>query len=197
MKFKMALFKEDIWLLSDFDLVQGQLEEFQIQLKRLGKEIINDVEVQEQVQLTNVAVSDMLAVIEKWLDAQKAVVTLDQIFSHPFIAKTLVNDYKKLVDAKKIYKHNVSSKAVNAASLKHFFQDISLISESLERVISKTTLIQKGVEDFLETKRLAFPRFFFMTDKQFLEFIELTEQGLDFNKFINLLFPGAFKVFLD
>jgi hypothetical protein len=58
-------------------------------------------------------------------------------------------------------------------------------------------LIQKSLEDFLEAKRLAFPRFFFMTDKQFLEFIELAEQNIDFNKFINLLFPGVSKVFLD
>jgi hypothetical protein len=31
------------------------------------------------------------------------------------------------------------------------------------------------LEDYLEAKRLAFPRFFFMTDRQFLDFIELAE----------------------
>lgn len=37
--------------------------------------------------------------------------------------------------------------------------------EALENIISKNTLIQKSLEDFIEAKRLAFPRFFFMTDK--------------------------------
>jgi hypothetical protein len=57
--------------------------------------------------------------------------------------------------------------------------------------------VHKAVEDYIEAKRLAFPRFFFMTDKQFLDFIDLAEQNLDFNRYINLLFPGAAKVFLD
>jgi hypothetical protein len=36
-----------------------------------------------------------------------------------------------------------------------------------------------------------------MTDKQFLEFLELSEANLDFSKFISILFPGASKIFLD
>jgi len=70
-------------------------------------------------------------------------------------------------------------------------------NEILESVSNKGTLIQKAVEDYIEAKRLAFPRFFFMTDVQFLEFIELAENNKDFHSFINLLFPGVQSVVLD
>jgi hypothetical protein len=36
-----------------------------------------------------------------------------------------------------------------------------------------------------------------MTDKQFIDFLQLAEQNGDFNKYINILFPGAKQVFLD
>lgn len=55
------------------------------------------------------------------------------------------------------------------------------ISEALDKISTNGTLVQKSVEDYIEAKRLAFPRFFFMTDKQFLDFIDLAEQNLDFN----------------
>ena len=92
--------------------------------------------------------------------------------------------------------HSVSQKAVATPKVLHLFSD-SFVGESLERFTTKCTLLQKSIEDFIEAKRLAFPRFFFMTDKQFLEFVELAEKNYDFHKFINILFPGAAKVFLD
>jgi hypothetical protein len=50
-----------------------------------------------------------------------------------------------------------------------------VLTDTLDKLISKCTIIQKNVEDALEAKRLAFPRFFFMTDKQFLEFLDLSD----------------------
>lgn len=49
----------------------------------------------------------------------------------------------------------------------------------------------------MEQKRLAFPRFFFLTDAQFLEFLTLANSNQDFNDFISTLFPGAHKLYIN
>lgn len=49
----------------------------------------------------------------------------------------------------------------------------------------------------MESRRLAFPRFFFLSDLQFLDFLSLVHQKKDFNEFIPILFPGASSVFLS
>jgi len=49
----------------------------------------------------------------------------------------------------------------------------------------------------LEERRRAFPRFFFLTDSQFLEFLTLANSNQDFNEYINVLFQGAHKLFIN
>ena len=41
--------------------------------------------------------------------------------------------------------------------------------------------IQQAVDAFMESRRLAFPRFFFLSDLQFLDFLSLVHQKKDFN----------------
>lgn len=49
----------------------------------------------------------------------------------------------------------------------------------------------------MELRRRTFPRFFFLTDNQFLEFLTLANSNQDFNEYISALFPGAHKLFIN
>jgi len=66
-----------------------------------------------------------------------------------------------------------------------------------EKLIKYFSSLQQKVTEYLEQKRLAFPRFFFLTDAQFLEFLTLANSNQDFNDFISTLFPGAHKLFVN
>jgi len=46
-----------------------------------------------------------------------------------------------------------------------------------EKVLNELTRIKLEVEDYIEAKRLAFPRLFFLTERQFLEFVEQVESN--------------------
>ena len=52
-------------------------------------------------------------------------------------------------------------------------------------------------DSYFESRRILFPRFFFMTDAQFLHFLSLADSGQDFNAFIPLLFPGTSHFLFD
>ena len=69
--------------------------------------------------------------------------------------------------------------------------------EVFEKLIQHFSILQKKVHDYLEQRRRAFPRFFFLTDNQFLEFLTLANSNQDFNEYINVLFQGAHKLFIN
>lgn len=65
-----------------------------------------------------------------------------------------------------------------------------------ESLINFYSIVQKQVNGFLETKRLQFSRFYFLNDAQFLNLMMLVNSNQDFNLYINMLFPGACKLFV-
>ena len=63
--------------------------------------------------------------------------------------------------------------------------------ETLERLSNNFSLLQKNIEDFIETKRLAFPRLFFLNDTQFIDFLSKLKNQDNYDFYISQLFPGA------
>lgn len=60
--------------------------------------------------------------------------------------------------------------------------------EVFEKLIKHFSRLEKKIQEFLDERRKSFPRFYFLTDSQFLEFLTLANSNQDFNKYINVLF---------
>jgi hypothetical protein len=81
----------------------------------------------------------------------------------------LPKEYKQFQSNQKIFAEITNSIAnTNNKALYNLYTQ-SYKEETFERLINSFTLLQKNVEDSLEARRLAFPRFFFMNDKQFID----------------------------
>lgn len=100
-------------------------------------------------------------IIDNWLKVQAAWLYLEPIFSSDDIMKQIPTEGRlfKTVDATWI---DSMAQTAQDPALLSVVQRPNLL-ESLIDANAKLEVIQKGLSDYLETKRLAFPRFFFLS----------------------------------
>ena len=98
-------------------------------------------------------------IIDNWLKVQAAWLYLEPIFSSDDIMKQIPTEGRlfKTVDATWI---DSMAQTAQEPALLSVVRRPNLL-ESLIDANVKLEIIQKGLSDYLETKRLAFPRFFF------------------------------------
>ena len=111
--------------------------------------------------------------LDEWLTCQRGWMYLETIFSAPDIQRQLPVESKKFFAVDTFWKHlliktNDEPNAIKACTVNGLRDKFKDHNESLDR-------IQKSLEDYLETKRAAFPRFYFLANDELLEILAQTK----------------------
>ncbi|PIK48528.1 putative dynein heavy chain 10, axonemal isoform X3 [Apostichopus japonicus] len=126
-----------------------------------------------QVQTWEKSLSLIGEVLEVWLVVQRKWMYLESIFIGGDIRSQLPEEAKKFDAIDKLFKKIMQEthgnpKIKDACHAQNRLQDLEMISTGLEKC-------QKSLNDYLDSKRNAFPRFFFISDDELLSILGSSE----------------------
>ena len=168
---------------------------------------------QKQVQLQNMMTSKYIGyfleeistwqkrlsmvdqVIVSWFDVQRTWSHLESIFiGSDDIRRQLPIDSQRFddIDAefKKLMKEMAKTPNVIVAT------NVEGLAEQLEGLQGQLSLCEKALAEYLETKRLAFPRFYFASSNDLLDILSNGNQPIKVSKHLTKLFDSKAKLHL-
>ena len=179
-------------------------------LLRTSEELIETLE-ENQVQIQNMMTSKYISyfieeisawqkklsivdtVISLWFDVQRTWSHLESIFiGSEDIRRQLPVDSKRFDDIdeefKGLMKKNANTLNVVRAT------NVPGLAEKLEVIQSQLALCEKALAEYLETKRLAFPRFYFASSTDLLDILSNGNQPIKVAKHLTKLFDSMAKL---
>jgi len=108
-------------------------------------------------------------VLDEWLVFQKTWMYLENIFNAEDIQKQLPAESRQFMTVDKFWKEHMIRTKKNARALEICEQPLLL--GKFSQYNQQLDEIQKSLENYLETKRAAFPRFYFLSNDDLLEIL--------------------------
>ncbi|XP_069681261.1 dynein axonemal heavy chain 1-like [Periplaneta americana] len=147
-------------------------------------------------------------VLDAWAECQKQWMYLEPIFTSEDINRQLPVESKKYKTMernwRRIMKNAFDNPKVGMFSFNHETEWIVVqvmdvcpdrtLLESLKECNTYLEQIQKGLADYLETKRSVFPRFYFLSDDELLEILSQAKNPLAVQPHLRKCFENIQKV---
>ncbi|XP_050294811.1 dynein axonemal heavy chain 6 [Anthonomus grandis grandis] len=162
---------KDVFILGSLEDVQAVLDESNINITTIASSrhvgpIKNRVEEwQRNLDLFS-------HTLDEWMMCQQSWVYLEVIFSAPDIQRQLPNEAKLFTVVDKSWKEIMRRTAKMPLAMEAALQPGIL--EAFQRNNSLLEQIMKCLESYLETKRVAFPRFYFLSNDELLDILAQT-----------------------
>ena len=194
MEFFVKKYRDDsnAYILGGVDEIIAQLEDSQMSLQSmLGSRYIEGV--REEVETWNRKLGVLADTIDEWLTCQSNWMYLETIFSAEDIQRQLPDESSKFfaIDRKwkDLMQRTYSSPRVldAVADGDHVLQMLTHCNEQLDQ-------IQKGLEDYLETKRAAFARFYFLSNDELLAILSDTRNAQAVQPHLNKCFDNIISL---
>jgi dynein heavy chain, axonemal len=111
--------------------------------------------------------------IDEWLAVQRSWLYLQPIFDSEDIKKQLPTESKRFANVNKTWRTTMRNAQKNPKAIE-FCDSVKLYDQFVEGN-KFLDLVQKGLSDYLETKRAGFSRFYFLSNDELLEILSETK----------------------
>ncbi|XP_053375273.1 dynein axonemal heavy chain 6-like isoform X4 [Mercenaria mercenaria] len=158
----------DTFIIAGADDIMTQLEDSQVTIGTIrGSRYVGPIKA--QVEEWERKLNIFAKTLEEWMACQRNWLYLEQIFSTPDIQKQLKPEYQMFSQVDKSWKDIMRQvqdrpNAMKCATQTGMLETLQSCNASLEK-------IQKCLEEYLDSKRLSFPRFYFLSNDELLEIL--------------------------
>eukprot|EP00002_Diphylleia_rotans_P013198 TRINITY_DN2570_c0_g2_i4.p1 TRINITY_DN2570_c0_g2~~TRINITY_DN2570_c0_g2_i4.p1 ORF type:complete len:2678 (-),score=502.92 TRINITY_DN2570_c0_g2_i4:4443-12476(-) len=159
---------KDVYILSSVDEITSQLEDHLVTLQTMfASRYITGI--RDDVELWERKLSVISETLEEWIQCQVNWLYLETVFGQGDIQHQLPKESAQFKDVDRIwkdfmYKTHENPKVIEIASVHGALEMFQNCNKVLEEV-------EKSLEDYLETKRTLFPRFYFLSNDELIEIL--------------------------
>jgi len=195
--FNMLPFKQT-WIIRGYDEINQTLDEHILQTQAMQFSPFKKP-FEERIDEWNHKLLHMSSILEEWAKCQGQYMYLQPIFDSPDIAKQLPLESKKFKSVDSTWKFtmntaktikNVLRVCSNEGPTEGFLDKLQEANKSLE-------LIQKELNNYLEKKREAFARFYFLSNDELLEILSQAKEPTAVQPHLRKVFENVHKVEFD
>eukprot|EP00878_Enallax_costatus_P013463 GHUV01014078.1.p1 GENE.GHUV01014078.1~~GHUV01014078.1.p1 ORF type:complete len:1340 (+),score=424.03 GHUV01014078.1:252-4271(+) len=127
--------------------------------------------------------------LEEWLTCQGKWLYLEPIFSADEIMKQIPREGTAFRTMDATWRRIMAQ--VHEQPLMMAVADIPELLDQLKECNRQLDVVEKGLNDFLETKKMAFPRFYFLSNDELLEILSEAKDPLAVQPFVKKCFEAV------
>ncbi|XP_052759353.1 dynein axonemal heavy chain 3 [Galleria mellonella] len=191
-KFEVVPYRDTgVGILSGLDEVQQQLDDHILKSQTMrGSPYVKAFEA--DMAAWEEKLISMQDILDQWLQCQATWMYLEPIFSSEDIMRQMPTEARNFRDVDKEWRSIMAATQKDPMVLRA--TDFPGLLKKLKYSNALLDDIQRGLNDYLEKKRLFFPRFFFLSNDELLEILSETKDPMRVQPHLKKCFEGIYTL---